>query len=251
MKNVMVVNRKGKAVAVANGEEQPIIVESPGSFAGIKAINTILKDVPVEAGETTHIYIPDTIQGIITGAAVEYVKTGKTGTGSTLTAEEVESFKEFYQLYAERILNIRFSLAKFAKDANIVKLRTKAWEVLSSINTVANTTTVAPTVLDPDKELREALGKKMLEAISAGDMNLYAVLKGERDKLKAPEVVSAATVNTAATNKVEYDASKWGDEPIATITPSSRNKTTANTTVEPAPVNEEEIPEEAEGNIAW
>lgn len=248
MKNIMVVNRKGKAVAVANGE-QPIIVEGTGSFVGIKAINAILKDVPVEAGETIHFYIPDTIQGIITGAAVEYVKTGKTGTGSTLTAEEIESFKEFYQLYASRILNVRFSLAKFAKDANIVKLRTKAWEVLSSINTVANTTTVAPTVLDPDKELREALGKKMLEAINTGDMNLYAVLKGERDKLKAPEVVSA--VNPVATNKVEYDASKWGDdEPIATITPSSRNKAD-NTTVTPAPTNEEEIPEEAEGNIAW
>ena len=249
MKNIMIVNRKGRAVAVGAGE--PIIVEGTGSFVGIKAINAVLKDIPVEAGETTCFYIPDTIQGIITGAAVEYVKTGKTGTGSTLTGEEVEAFREFYKLYAERILNVRFSLAKFVKDANIVKLRTKAWEVLSSVNTTVNTTTVAPTVLDPDKDLREALGKKMLEAISSGDMDLYAVLKGERDKLKAPEVVN---VNTTATiGKVEYDASKWGDdEPVATITPSSRNKA-ANTTVEPtpAPVNEEEIPEEAEGNIAW
>lgn len=245
MKNVMVVNRKGKAVAIGTIGE-PIIVEGAGSFVGIKAINECLKDIPVEASETTHIYIPDTVQGIITGAAVEYVKTGKSGTGSTLTAEEIEDFKEFYKLYAERILNVRFSLAKFAKDANIVKLRTKAWEVLSSVNNA--TVNTAPTVLDPDKDLREALGKKMLEAISAGDMNLYAVLKEERDKLKAPEVVSA-TVNTAAAiGKVEYDASKW-DEPIATITPSSRNKADNTTnTVESA---EEEIPEEAEGNIAW
>lgn len=250
MKNVIIVNRKGKAVAIGAGE--PIIVESTGSFVGIKAINAILKDIPVEEEETTHFYIPDVLQGIIGGSSIEYVKTGKTGTGATLSAEEVNDFKEFYQLYAERILNVRFSLAKFAKDANIVKLRTKAWEVLSSVNNAAVNTTVTPTVLDPDKELREALGKKMLEAINTGDMNLYAVLKGERDKLKAPEVVSAATVNTVATNKVEYDASKWGDdEPIATITPSSRNKSTANTTVEPAPVNEEEIPEEAEGNIVW
>ena len=243
MKNVMVVNRKGKAVAVVPTGE-PIIVEGVGSFVGIKAINACLKDIPVEAaGETVHFYIPDVLQGIIGGAATEYIKTGKTGTGTVLTAEEIEDFKVFYKLYAERILNVRFSLAKYAKDQSLIQLRTKAWNLLSSqTNTVA---TPANTIIDPDKELREALGKKMLEAIDSGNMELYAVLKAERDKLKAPEVVA----NSA---KVEYDASKWEDK-ATYITPSSRN-TVANDTNTVNDNNDTditEVPEEAEGNIAW
>ena len=242
MKNVMVVNRKGKAVAVVPTGE-PIIVEGVGSFVGIKAINACLKDIPVEAGETVHFYIPDVLQGVVGGAAIEYVKTGKTGTGTVLTAEEIEDFKVFYKLYAERILNVRFSLAKYAKDQSLIQLRTKAWNLLSSqTNTVA---TPANTIIDPDKELREALGKKMLEAIDSGNMELYAILKGERDKLKAPEVVA----NSA---RVEYDASKWEDK-ATYITPSSRN-TVANDTNTVNDNNDTditEVPEEAEGNIAW
>ena len=240
MKNVMVVNRKGKAVAVVPTGE-PIIVEGVGSFVGIKAINACLKDIPVEAGETVHFYIPDVLQGVVGGAAIEYVKTGKTGTGTVLTEEEVNDFKEFYKLYAERILNVRFSLAKYAKDQTLVQLRTKAWNLLSQTNTVANTNTI----IDPDKELREALGKKMLEAIDSGNMELYAILKGERDKLKAPEVVANST-------KVEYDASKLEDK-ATYITPSSRN-TVANDTNTVNDNNDTDItemPEEAEGNIAW
>ena len=237
MKNVMVVNRKGKAVAVVPTGE-PIIVEGVGSFVGIKAINACLKDIPVEAGETVHFYIPDVLQGVMGGAAIEYVKTGKTGTGTALTEEEINDFKEFYKLYAERILNVRFSLAKYAKDQTLVQLRTKAWNLLSQTNTVANTNTI----IDPDKELREALGKKMLEAIDSGNMELYAILKGERDKLKAPEVVANST-------KVEYDASKWEDK-ATYITPSSRN-TVANDTNTVNDNNDTDITEEAEGNIAW
>lgn len=250
MKNVMVVNRKGKAVALTNAGE-PIIVEGVGSFVGIKAINNLLKDIPVEAGETVHFYIPDTLQGITTGASVEYVKTGKTGTGTTLTEEEVNDFKEFYKLYAERILNVRFSLAKYAKDQSLIQLRSKAWNLLSQTNTIA---TPANTIIDPDKELREALGKKMLEAINSGNMELYAVLKGERDKLKAPEVVNA--VNTNATiGKVEYDASKWEEDKATYITPSSRNTvandTNTNTVNDNNDTDITEVPEEAEGSIAW
>lgn len=242
MKNVMVVNRKGKAVAISTTGE-PIIVEGVGSFVGIKTINNLLKDIPVEAGETVHFYIPDTLQGITTGASVEYVKTGKTGTGTVLTAEEVEDFREFYKLYAERILNVRFSLAKYAKDQSLIQLRSKAWNLLSQTNTIA---TPANTIIDPDKELREALGKKMLEAINSGNMELYAVLKAERDKLKAPEVVT----NSA---KVEYDASKWEEDKATYIAPSSRN-TVANDTNTVNDNNDTditEVPEEAEGNIAW
>lgn len=241
MKNVMVVNRKGKAVAISTTGE-PIIVEGVGSFVGIKAINNLLKDIPVEAGETVHFYIPDTLQGITTGASVEYVKTGKTGTGTALTAEEVEDFKEFYKLYAERILNVRFSLAKYAKDQSLIQLRSKAWNLLSQTNTIA---TPANTIIDPDKELREALGKKMLEAINSGNMELYALLKAERDKLKAPEVVA----NSA---KVEYDASKWEEDKATYITPSSRNTVAdTNTVVNDNDNDITEVPEEAEGNIAW
>lgn len=242
MKNVMVVNRKGKAVALTNAGE-PIIVEGVGSFVGIKAINNLLKDIPVEAGETVHFYIPDTLQGITTGASVEYVKTGKTGTGTALTAEEVEDFKEFYKLYAERILNVRFSLAKYAKDQSLIQLRSKAWNLLSQTNTVATPTN---TIIDPDKELREALGKKMLEAINSGNMELYALLKAERDKLKAPEVV------TNSAPKVEYDASKWEEDKATYITPSSRNTVAdTNTVVNDNDTDITEVPEEAEGNIAW
>lgn len=245
MKNVMIVNRKGKAVALTNVGE-PVIVEGVGSFVGIKAINNLLKDIPIETSETVHFYVPDMLAGITTGASIEYVKTGKTGTGTVLTEEEVNDFKEFYKLYAERILNVRFSLAKYAKDQSLIQLRTKAWNLLSQTNTVA---TPVNTIIDPDKELREALGKKMLEAINSGNMELYAILKQERDKLKAPEVVVS---NSAP--KVEYDASKWEEDKATYIAPSSRNMTVANDTNTVNDNNDTdttEVPEEAEGSIAW
>ena len=74
---------------------------------------------------------------------------------------------------------------------------------------------------------------------------LYAVLKAERDKLKAPEVVA----NSA---KVEYDASKWEEDKATYITPSSRNTVAdTNTVNDNNDTDITEMPEEAEGNIAW
>ena len=114
MKNVMIVARQGNAVAL--GEGTKICKSATGVFMpSLEALKEVLMAIPTEPCETVNIHIMDTIQGLVSGSAVEYVKTGKTLSGNALTNEEIESFKEVYKLYAERILNVRFSLVKYIR----------------------------------------------------------------------------------------------------------------------------------------
>ena len=196
MKNIIIVSKGNNAVAV--GENMTNINKTaPGAFSSnLEVIKEILKTIPVEPSETVHLYVPDIIQGIVSGSAIEYVKTGKTAKGNDLSAEEVESFKEFYQLYAERILNVRFSQFKYiAKDnAELQELKKKAWDALNAMGTQTITTTTQ--TLDPDKSLREAIEKQMVIAMEAGDFDKYDMLEARKAKLTLPTVVSVQGTTT-------------------------------------------------------
>ena len=202
MKNIIIVCKNQNTVAMGDSIS-PITksVASTSSFMpSLVTLNNVLSLVPKEPSETVHIYIPDTILAIASGSAIEYVKTGKTIGGNALSAEEIAEFKKFYELYAERILNVRFTQFKYIpKDnAELQALKKKAWDALNSIATTSTVANTAPTTIDPDKAIREKFDAKILEALDNGDMELYAILKAERDKLRPVEVVAGTSVTPSA-----------------------------------------------------
>lgn len=208
MKNIIIVSKGQNAVAVGDNGMSNIAKTGAGTFlANLEALKAVLATISVEPCETTHIFVSDVIQGIVTGSAVEYVKTGKTGSGKDLTAEEIEGFKEVYKMYAERILNVRFSQHKYiAKDkAELQELKRKAWDALNAVAVTGTTQTVVKTeVVDPDKAIREALDKQMVEAIARGDVNAYKEFKAMRDELQPAQVVEVQGTTTVATGGTRY-----------------------------------------------
>ena len=192
MKNVMIVARQGNAVAL--GEGVKICKTSTGVFMpSLEALKEVLLTIPTEPCETVNIHIMDTIQGLVSGTAVEYVKTGKTLSGTTLSTDEVEAFKEIYKLYAERILNVRFSLVKYIRkdDTANQNLKKQAYDELASYEKTAGVSRGTAVTVDPDKELREMFDAQIKEAMTAGDLAKVKDLMEMRKSLREPEVVSS------------------------------------------------------------
>jgi hypothetical protein len=213
MKEIVIVSKGNNAVAYGEGVEIRK-TSTTGVSANLLALNEVLKTVvPTEAGETHRIFLMDLIQGINSGYAIDYVKTGKQMNGTALNPEDLAGYKEFYELYAQRILNVRFNLVsyipKMKNNESLKALRSKAYAILDSMPA---TNAVAPqvqaTVLDPDKELRETLTQLMTDALKNRDMALYKELKAERDALKAPEVVGAPVSSASNVTVPTFDISE-------------------------------------------
>lgn len=224
MKNVIIVSKGNTAVAVGDNNQATITKSGVGAFlANLEVVKKILLAIPTEPSETVHVYVPDMIQGICSGSAIEYVKTGKTASGNELSAEEKNAFAEFYKLYAERILNVRFTQFKYiAKDnVELQNLKKKAWD---SLNSASVTTSVTTQTIDPDKAIREALDVQIVKALSEGNMEMYTMLKAERDKLTPAQVVSvpvAGTVSGSVVNVSFDEADKAFEEANADTEPAT------------------------------
>ena len=224
MKNVIIVSKGNTAVAVGDNNQATITKSGVGAFlANLEVVKEIVLTIPTEPSETVHVYVPDMIQGICSGSAIEYVKTGKTASGNELSAEEKNAFAEFYKLYAERILNVRFTQFKYiAKDnVELQNLKKKAWD---SLNSASVTTSVTTQTIDPDKAIREALDVQIVKALSEGNMEMYTMLKAERDKLTPAQVVSvpvAGTVSGSVVNVSFDEADKAFEEANADAEPAT------------------------------
>ena len=229
MKNVIIVSKGNTAVAVGDNNQATITKSGVGAFlANLEVVKEILLTIPTEPSETVHVYVPDMIQGICSGSAIEYVKTGKTASGNELSAEEKNAFAEFYKLYAERILNVRFTQFKYiAKDnVELQNLKKKAWD---SLNSASVATSVTTQTIDPDKAIREALDVQIVKALSEGNMEMYTMLKAERDKLTPAQVVSvpvAGTVSGSVVNVSFDEADKAFEEANADTEPATDEKGT-------------------------
>lgn len=192
MKEIVIVSKGNNAVAYGEGVEIKK-TGTTGISANLAVLNELLKTVvPTEAGETHRVFLMDLIQGINSGYAIDYVKSGKQLNGEALHADDLAGYKEFYELYKDRLLNLRFNqvsyIPKMRDNKSLMELRSKAYAILNSMQTVASTPQT--TILDPDKELRETLTAMMNDALKAKDMATYRELKEERDKLQAPQVVA-------------------------------------------------------------
>lgn len=202
MKEIVIVSKGNNAVAYGAGVE---IKKSSttGVSANLAVLNELLKThVPTEAGETFRIFLMDLVQGINSGYAIDYVKTGKQLNGEALASEDLAGYKEFYELYKDRLLNVRFNqvsyIPKMRDNKVYMDLRSKAYAILNTMQTVASVPQTTTQVIDPDKELRETMTELMTNALKSGDMETYKMLKAERDSLRAPEVVTVSASGTSA-----------------------------------------------------
>ena len=217
MKEIVIVSKGNNAVAYGEGIE---IKKSSttGVSANLAVLNELLKNhVPTEAGETFRIFLMDLVQGINSGYAIDYVKTGKQLNGEALASEDLAGYKEFYELYKDRLLNVRFNqvsyIPKMRDNKVYMDLRSKAYAILNTMQTVASVPQTTTQVIDPDKELRETMTELMTNALKSGDMETYKMLKAERDALRAPEVVTiSATGATVEQPKFEVSDSASIDD---------------------------------------
>lgn len=217
MKEIVIVSKGNNAVAYGAGVE---IKKSSttGVSANLAILNEVLKNhVPTEAGETFRIFLMDLVQGINSGYAIDYVKTGKQLNGETLASEDLAGYKEFYDLYKDRLLNVRFNqvsyIPKMRDNKVYMDLRSKAYAILNTMQTVASVPQTTTQVIDPDKELRETMTELMTNALKSGDMETYKMLKAERDALRTPEVVTvSATGATVEQPKFEVSDSASIDD---------------------------------------
>lgn len=217
MKEIVIVSKGNNAVAYGAGVE---IKKSSttGVSANLAVLNEVLKNhVPTEAGETFRIFLMDLVQGINSGYAIDYVKTGKQLNGEALASEDLAGYKEFYDLYKDRLLNVRFNqvsyIPKMRDNKVYMDLRSKAYAILNTMQTVASVPQTTTQVIDPDKELRETMTELMTNALKSGDMETYKMLKAERDALRAPEVVTvSATGATVEQPKFEISDSASIDD---------------------------------------
>lgn len=212
MKEIVIVSKGNNAVAYGEGIE---IKKSSttGVSANLAALNEVLRNhISTEAGETFRIFLMDLIQGINSGYAIDYVKTGKQLDGKELASEDLAGYKEFYELYKDRLLNVRFNqvsyIPKMKENKVYIDLRSKAYAILNTMSTATNTQQTITQIIDPDKELRETMTTIMNEALKKGDMEQYRMLKAERDALKAPEVVTITTNGTSTpSEKPKFEVS--------------------------------------------
>ncbi|MGL4878021.1 hypothetical protein [Paraclostridium dentum] len=209
MKNVMIVSKQGNALALGNGIEGKIAKSATGTFmSNLLVLKEVLTAIPTEPSETVNIFIMDTVQGLVNGAAVEYVKSGKTVSGNALSAEEISAFKEIYQLYAERILNVRFSLVRYIKkdDTALQTLKVNAYNELDKFMASTGTGTTTTIVNDPDKGMRETLDAQIKEALVNKDIAFAKELMSMRKELREPEVVTTSTA-PASRQTPKFEAS--------------------------------------------
>ena len=127
------------------------------------------------------------------------------------------------RLSSETILNVRFTQFKYiAKDnVELQNLKKKAWD---SLNSASVTTSVTTQTIDPDKAIREALDVQIVKALSEGNMEMYTMLKAERDKLTPAQVVSvpvAGTVSGSVVNVSFDEADKAFEEANADTEPAT------------------------------
>lgn len=216
MKEIVIVSKGNNAVAYGAGIEIKKTA-STGVSANLAVLNELLKShIPVDPSETFRIFLMDLIQGINTGYAIDYVKTGKQLDGKDLVPEDLAGYREFYNLYKDRLLNIRFNqvayIPKMRDNKVYMELRSKAYAILNSMPTASTYVPQQQTqIIDPDKELRETMTELMTNALKSGDMDTYKVLKAERDALRAPQVVNV-TGTTVQTEQPKFEVS--GDESL-------------------------------------
>lgn len=203
MKEVVIVSRGNNAVGCGNGIEIKKASTS-GMCANLEVLNEVLRKIPTEPSDTVRISLMDILSGINSGFSIEYAKTGKKADGTDLGAEEVKLYREFYNLYKDRLLNIRFNLVSYIpkmKDTNnkeeLKAVKDKAYVLLNAYEktiapaTGANVVPVTQTI-DPDKELRDKLTQLMNKALDDADFDKYDKFKAKRDELKQPEIVTVS-----------------------------------------------------------
>lgn len=251
MKNVVLVFKGNHALALDN-TGATIKKTSTGSFlANLETLMDVLNTIPAGemAQEVTTIHIPDFIQGLSFGTALEYIRVGKTKSGTQLTPQEIQAFKDVYKMLADRILNVRLSLSKYIPKTNteVLTLRNNAYIALNNYmanvggNTVAGGIVQTQQLVDPDKALREAFDKQIIEYASQGNIEMMEKIMAMRNNLKEPTMVQGTAQVASTTPQVtnsyiptpdfKVEGQSTNDQPIDTPQENTAIATTTNAEV--------------------
>lgn len=232
MKNIVIVNKGNNAAAYCEGVE--IIKTGTSNIsANLMVLNEVLKSViPTEPCETYRIFLPELIKGINYGYAIEYVKTGKQQDGKDLAPDDLAGYKEFYELYKDRLLNVRFNLVSYIEKMNspeevkvLKALRVKSYSLLNNVGVAPVVQTVA---VDPHKDLRDMLTEQIKEAVLSGDLAKAQTLTDMIAKLGAPQTqtVTAPQQTTSVQTQQEFDLVENQDlDEVEFCSPSETKKT--------------------------
>jgi hypothetical protein len=168
----------------------------------------------------TTIYVSGHIKGLATGSAVNYIREGKTGSGTELSKENVELFKKALQLIGTRNFNVVLKDAQYVskKDTTTKALVEKAWEVCKKKAAVAPSvaTPQAPTVVANPKIVAKIaeVEEQIMEAIMEDDAELEASLNVKLGKLKAMLETSTGVPAPVVEEQVEIkkeEKNDWDD----------------------------------------
>lgn len=187
--NVMIVRQDGVAVRYDSKGETGVVKAQGIFLPSLYAIKEVLNTIPTDSiVDTTTIYVADALRGLCTGNAIEYVKTGKTASGTALTQDEINAVKEVYELYGSRILNVVFKEIKFIKrdDVALQDLKKQALAELNKQPKSAGSAGTQTIMVDPSADIRAMLQEAYKTALTAMDTEKMMFLMEQLKSLPAP-----------------------------------------------------------------
>jgi hypothetical protein len=192
-------NQEGKFVTKTSADTTGSLVELL-----IQSLENV-SDNSALAEEITTIYVSGHIKALVTGTAINYIREGKTGSGTELSAETVALFKKAMQLIGAKNFNVVLKDAQYVskKDTTTKALVEKAWEVCKKKALAAPAVAAAPqapaVVANPKIVAKIAeVEEQIMEAIMEDDAELEANLNVKLGKLKAMLETSTGVPATQA-----------------------------------------------------
>lgn len=182
------------------------ITASSSFMAALKGFDFILdkiSDNTTIEKAITRIYLPDLLKGFAMGTFVEYIRTNKTSSGRTFTAEE----KELVLSIATKMMNKGFNMVTnesrfFPKE--LKPMKDMAISKAKELKENAPATQAQPQAQDPIT----LIGLQIAEAAAAGDMDKVMALTTALNALKsAPQAqaVEEPEEEVYEENEVELD----------------------------------------------
>ena len=210
---VALVNEKGLAYATNGNDIKDWYRNSNTIDAAIEGLIDILERVPDNEGNNLiakpyKIVLPKILSGIVTGAFLDWVRTGRTiGTGEPIPEDRLANYAKIMKLVSRKYGNVQL-VADFQvnkKDETTTKIVNSAWDTLrAELAKVVQGTSALCKPAGPS-----ALDQKLIEyadkaaaALEAGNMDVYNAFNNLIANLKSGTPASATTTETPASNEV-------------------------------------------------
>lgn len=206
MNNVMIVRQDGVAVRLSDKGDKGVVKAQGIFLPSLLAIKEVLTSIPSDSiVDTVNIYVADALAGLVSGSAKEYVKTGKTKSGTVLTQDEINAVKEVYTLYGARVLNVEFKQIKYIKkgDTALQELKKLALAELNKLPKTVGSAGTQTIMVDPNAEIRNMLQDAYKTALASMDVEKMAFLMEQLKSLPEPVAQTVSSSNNYSTPKFD------------------------------------------------